>query len=348
MNIYSKYTIILRVDNEYKYKKGNAMNELKQAFDILLNNKEPKSGYSKGGEKITLLDAAKPSNATINLGVGEYSVFTEEDGARLLAEAESLGLLKQRDFPDFPYIKKQEPKGIRWRVVYDNLSNTDLSKIKGTSLVTHGRESAECYYAAEKSSLVFKGLRGAVDDVVIGIHGDLKAHLSKGYNAYVDITGTTVLWTTVPNYFAMRAWRSALSNYHDEVSQWVEIRRMVVNAKEFHRAWQQDLLLSKLPFEWRVGVKPTPVAKPTENDALVKKEVVLTHLVFESNHYKDGVLTNKRNSFLCSPKMIDSPQWNKSAYEHELRIKDVLIKKIAHEITCPECLERLSNMQKTK
>lgn len=324
------------------------MNELEQAFDILLNNKEPRKTYIQGDEEVTLLDAVKPSNATISLGIGDYAVFTEKDGAKLLAEAESLGLLKQRDFPDFPYVKKQEPKGISWRVVYDNLSSADLSKIKGTSLVTHSRDGAECYYAAEKSSLVFKALRGTVDETVIGIDGDLKAHLSKGYNAYVDITGTTVLWTTVPNYYAMRAWRSALSNYHDEVSQWVEIRRMVVNAKEFHRAWQQDLLLSKLPFEWRVGVKPTRVAKPTDNDALVKKEVVLTHLVFERNYCKDGVLTNKRNSFLCSPKMIDSPQWNKPAYEHELRIKDVVIKKIAHEITCPECLERLSNMQKTK
>lgn len=323
--------------------KGSVMNELQQAFDILLNNKS-KDGCGGTEERAALLNAEKPLNPTINLGVGEYSVFTEKDGERLLAEAESLGLIKKRDFPAFPYIKKQEPKHAGWRVVHDNLVNVDLSSIKGTSYVTHNREGAECYYVADTSSLVFKSVRGFKEDTVISVNNDLKEHLSRGHNAYVDVSGSTVLWATVSNYLAIREWRSALSSYHNEIHQWVEIKKMVVNAKEFHRAWKQDLLLSKLPFKWRVGVKPKLPVKPSKDNRVAKSEIALTHLMFEEDHHIDGVLSNRCHSFLCAPKIIELPQKDKPAYEHELRIEDVLIKKIAYEITCPECLERIKNL----
>ena len=320
------------------------MNELQKAFDILLNDDSPKKNHHGIESHSTLVDAKKPWNATINLGVGVYSEFTEKDGERLLAEAENLGLIKKHEFPEFPYIQKEKPRNISWSVVHENLTSLDISMIKGTSLVTQHREDAECYYSEDKSALVFRSTKG---DVVMSITGDLKSHLANGYNAYVDITGLTVSWMTVQKYLTMREWRSALSTYHNQVNEWVEIKKMVVNAREFHRAWQQDLSLAKLPFKWSVGAKPILPTKPSKDQRFVKKEAVLIHLLFDHDYYDKGTLLNKRNTFLCSPKMVNSMQGlNGSKYEHELRINNVLIKKIAYKITCPDCLERVNNILK--
>ena len=314
-------------------------NELADAFDILL-----------GSDKIESHSACESIKSTeerphvINIGSGDYSVFSVDDSYELARKAISLGVVAKGDIPAFPAQQKNTESAQAWRNVITPKDIGSLSRIAGTSLVRHRKEDSlqECFFDRGTSCLIFTGGVNRSADLPIPISGEIKNYLLSNQDIYVDVDAKdkTIKWTTVANYNVIRDHNKNIAQNKRLTFEWRKIKEMVEASQHFKDCVEQNQKLDALPFGWQVVAETSKALYKTSSKEVQTKN----HIVLTTNFSRNGRFLSK-GSFLCSPKSICKHP-NERKLENEVFLNGVLIQRIPKLVSCEDCMDALAQFLK--
>ena len=268
------------------------------------------------------------------------------DGKLTRAKAEllnktglELGLIKE-PLP-FPVINKKPPVGATWEKL--NAASEGLIRLpKGDYVIKW--QAGEIIEVNSSLGQPVGYSEREFSALLADIANDsLKSHLKAGYNACIFAKGSSVKWTTVPNYHLTEQW-SVLSDAFDrEIDAFADLKDNIRKSEEFTALLNQHYRLKDVPFAWFVGIK-----KPSVNirGSVSANEKVgsVTHLVVDEN-FKEGRLVRSVNDFYCTGRMNKE---NRATTDltHAVMLDGVIVKKLPYLITCKTCNDRIDSLIK--